>query len=137
MSTPLSFRSDEDLLREPGIDICHETVRYWWNRFDQMIVRETRKKRIHFLTNNSKWKWHLDEVFVKVNGETHYLWPAAVEKAPCKLPKPAKLKNFVLTGQGHHFRQVTEWASCSSDLRPSELLRFKKPICPIFRSPVV
>ena len=30
---PLSLRQVEDLLGERGIDICHETVRFWWNRF--------------------------------------------------------------------------------------------------------
>jgi hypothetical protein len=59
-----------------GIDICHETVRYWWNRFGPMFAKEIRKKRIHPVPNYSNWKWHLDEVFVKINGETHYLWRA-------------------------------------------------------------
>ena len=30
---PLSFRQVEDILHERGIDICHETVRYWVDRF--------------------------------------------------------------------------------------------------------
>ena len=73
---PLSLRNVEDLLHERGIDICHETVRYWWNKFGPMFAREIRKKRMHPITNHSTWKWHLDEVFVKINGETHYLWRA-------------------------------------------------------------
>ena len=73
---PLSLRNVEDLLHERGIDICHETIRYWWNRFGPMFAREIRKKRIHPSPNYSNWKWHLDEVFVKINGETHYLWRA-------------------------------------------------------------
>ncbi len=73
---PLSLRNIEDLLHERGIDICHETVRYWWNRFGPMFAREIRKKRIHPSANYSNWRWHLDEVFVKINGETHYLWRA-------------------------------------------------------------
>lgn len=55
---PLSLRQVEDLLHERGIDICHETVRFWWNR------------------SYSNWRWHLDEVYVKINGEKHYLWRA-------------------------------------------------------------
>jgi putative transposase len=35
---PLSLRQVEDLLSEGGIDICHETVRFWWNRFDPMFA---------------------------------------------------------------------------------------------------
>jgi putative transposase len=73
---PLSLRNVEDLLHERGIDICHETVRYWWNRFGPMFAREIRKKRMHPVSNHSNWKWHLDEIFVKINGKTHYLWRA-------------------------------------------------------------
>ena len=73
---PLSLRNVEGLLHERGIDICHETVCYWWNRFGPLFAREIRKKRNHSSRNHSKWKWHLDEVFVKINGETHYLWRA-------------------------------------------------------------
>jgi len=73
---PLSLRNVEDILHERGIDICHETIRYWWNRFGPMFAREIRKKRIHPSANYSNWRWHLDEVFVRINGETHYLWRA-------------------------------------------------------------
>jgi len=73
---PLSLRNVEELLHERGVDICHETVRYWWNRFGPIFANEIRKKRLHPVPNHSNWKWHLDEVFVKINGETHYLWRA-------------------------------------------------------------
>ena len=72
---PLSLRQVEDLLFERGIDICHETVRFWWNRFGPMFAAEIRKRRIHH-RSYSQWRWHLDEVFVRINGETHYLWRA-------------------------------------------------------------
>ena len=72
---PLSLRQVEDLLFERGIDICHETVRYWWNRFGPLFAAEIRKRRID-RRNWSNWRWHLDEVFVRINGETHYLWRA-------------------------------------------------------------
>ena len=71
---PLSLRQVEDILFERGIDICHETVRYWWNRFGPMFAGEIRKRRVHG-GNWSNWRWHLDEVFVRINGETHYLVP--------------------------------------------------------------
>ena len=44
---PLSLRQVEDLLFERGIDICHETVRYWWNRFGPMFAAAIRKRRLH------------------------------------------------------------------------------------------
>ena len=72
---PLSLRQVEDILFERGLDISHETVRYWWNRFGPMFASEIRKRRIHG-RNWSNWRWHLDEVFVRINGETHYLWRA-------------------------------------------------------------
>ena len=61
---------------ERGIDICHETVRHWWNRFGPMFAAEIKKKRIGPPRSFSNWRWHLDEVFVKINGELHYLWRA-------------------------------------------------------------
>ena len=42
---PLSLRQVEDLLFERGIDICHETVRFWWNRFGPMFAAAIRKRR--------------------------------------------------------------------------------------------
>ena len=73
---PLSLRNVEDLLHERGIEISHETIRFWWNRFGPMFVAEIRRKRVNQLRSYSNWQWHLDEVFVKINGETHYLWRA-------------------------------------------------------------
>ena len=72
---PLSLRQVEDLLFEPGMDICHETVRYGWNRFGPMFAAEIRKRRIYH-RSYSQWRWHLDEVFIPINGEMHYLWRA-------------------------------------------------------------
>ncbi|AGI66499.1 IS91-family transposase [Octadecabacter antarcticus 307] len=73
---PLSLRNVEDLLYERGIDISHETVRFWRNRFGPIFAAEIRRKRVSQMRAYSNWQWHLDEVFVKVNGETHYLWRA-------------------------------------------------------------
>src|SRR6056297_2863623 len=73
---PLSLRNVEDLLHERGIDISHETVRFWWNRFGPMFAAEIRRNRASRMRSHSNWQWHLDEVFVKINGETHYLWRA-------------------------------------------------------------
>ena len=43
---PLSLRNVEGLLFERGIDICHETVRFWWNRFGPMFAAEIRRQRV-------------------------------------------------------------------------------------------
>ena len=73
---PLSLRNVEDLLFERGIDICHETVRLWWNRFGPMFAADIRRKRVQAMRQHTHWKWHLDEVYVKINGVQHYLWRA-------------------------------------------------------------
>lgn len=72
---PLSLRNVEDLLHERGIEISHETVRFWWNRFGPLFAAEIRKPRVSGI-RSSRWRWHLDEVFVKISGERHYLWRA-------------------------------------------------------------
>lgn len=73
---PLSLRNVEDLLHERGIDVSHEAVRFWWHRFGPMFASEIRQKRAERLRSGPQWRWHLDEMFVKINGERHYLWRA-------------------------------------------------------------
>ena len=73
---PLSLRDVEDLLHERGIEICHETVRHWWMRFGPMFASEIRRKRVKAMLQHTHWRWHLDEVYVKINGEMRYLWRA-------------------------------------------------------------
>jgi putative transposase len=70
------LRNVEDLLHERGIDVSHETVRYWWNRFGPIFAAEIRHKRVRHLRLWSQWRWHLDEAFVRINGKIHYLWRA-------------------------------------------------------------
>lgn len=73
---PLSLRNVEDLLHERGIEVSRETIRFWWNRFGPIFAAEIRRKRLDRMRAFSTWRWHLDEVFVKVNGERRYLWRA-------------------------------------------------------------
>jgi len=73
---PLSLRNVEDLLFERGIDVCHETVRFWWNRFGPLFAADVRRQRVNRMNGFRQWKWHLDEVYVKISGEMHYLWRA-------------------------------------------------------------
>ncbi|MCB6180173.1 IS6 family transposase [Rhodobacter sp. Har01] len=73
---PLSLRNVEGLLHERGIEISHETVRYWWNRFGPMFAAEIMGKRVEAMRTHRHWQWHLDEVYVKINGVTHDLWRA-------------------------------------------------------------
>jgi putative transposase len=73
---PLSLRNVEDLLYERGIDVTHETIRFWWNRFGPAFAAEIRPRRAQRMRAWPQWRWHLDEVFVKINGKTRYLWRA-------------------------------------------------------------
>ncbi len=68
---PLSYRDVEDLLAERGIDLSYETVRRWAWKFGQAYARKLRKTRA-----GSNGVWHLDEVFVTINGKRMYLWRA-------------------------------------------------------------
>ena len=73
---PLSLRNVEDLLHERGIDVTHETVRLWWNRFGLLFAAEIRRRRIDAMRGVPQWRWHVDEMFVRINGKLHYLWRA-------------------------------------------------------------
>jgi putative transposase len=53
---PLSLRNVEDLLAERGIDISHETVRFWWNRFGPIFAAEIRKKRVAHMRGYPRWR---------------------------------------------------------------------------------
>src|SRR5580704_11170095 len=67
----LSFRDVEDLLAERGIVVSYETVRRWVNHFGPMIAADLRKRRPKPHTI-----WHLDEVYIKIDGRLVYLWRA-------------------------------------------------------------
>jgi putative transposase len=68
---PLSFRDVEDLLAQRGIDVSHETVRRWSVKFGLVYAKTLRKTH-----PRADVRWHLDEVFVRINGKCVYLWCA-------------------------------------------------------------
>jgi putative transposase len=67
----LSFRDVEDMLAERGIIISYESIRRWVNHFGPMIAADLRKRRPKPHTT-----WHLDEVYLKIDGRMVYLWRA-------------------------------------------------------------
>ena len=73
---PLSLRNVEDLLSERGRHICHETVRFWWNRFAPIFAAQIWRWRVSGMRGFRHWRWHIDEMYVKLNGEMVYLWRA-------------------------------------------------------------
>ena len=68
---PLSFREVEELMLERGMIVSYETVRRWCLKFGQQYANGLRRRQ-----PQPGDKWHLDEVFIKINGERKYLWRA-------------------------------------------------------------
>jgi putative transposase len=57
-------------------NVAPPSVRFWWNQFGPMFAAEIRKRGVARMRAYPQWRWHLDEVFVKVNGKLCYLWRA-------------------------------------------------------------
>ena len=70
----LSFRNVEDLLAQRGITVTYETIRQWCRTFGCAYARRLRKRRGHLGDT-----WHLDELFVTLQGRRQYLWRAVDE----------------------------------------------------------
>ena len=84
---PLSLRNVEDLLHERGVDVSHETIRFWWNRFGPMFASEIARKRREQARSHSNWQWHFDEVVTSISTGT----PMHSPKPPtCSTPSTAK-----------------------------------------------
>jgi putative transposase len=72
---PLSLRNVEDVLHERGIDISHETVRYWWNRFGPLFASDIRRQRVSRMRGFRQWRWHPDEMFAHADMNNVQTWP--------------------------------------------------------------
>ena len=70
----LSFRDAEDLLAQRGVTVTYETIRQWCQRFGPVYARRLRRRR-----GRMGDTWHLDEVFVTIQGRHQYLWRAVDE----------------------------------------------------------
>ena len=70
----LSFRDVEDLLARRGVTVTYETIRQWCRTFGQTYARRLRRRR-----GQQGDTWHLDELFVSINGRQQYLWRAVDE----------------------------------------------------------
>ena len=68
---PLSFREVEELMLVRGVAVSYETIRRWCAKFGQAYANQLRRRR-----PRPGDRWHLDEVFVKINGRLRYLWRA-------------------------------------------------------------
>ncbi len=70
----LSFRDAEDLLAQRGITVFYKTIRHWCWTFGPAYARTLRRRR-----GRMGYTWHLDELFVNIQGERQYLWRAVDE----------------------------------------------------------
>jgi putative transposase len=67
----LSYREIEELMLARGVLVSYETIHQWCRKFGQTFANQLRRRQ-----PRPGDKWHLDEVFIKVKGKTHYLWRA-------------------------------------------------------------
>jgi putative transposase len=65
------LREVQEMMAQRGVVVSHETVRQWCSKFGQTYANGLRRRR-----PCPGDKWHLDEVFIKINGKIHYLWRA-------------------------------------------------------------
>jgi putative transposase len=73
----LSYRNVEEMMAKRGVQVTYETVRMWCQKFGTLYAARLRRQRPPFGLN-----WHLDEVFIRINGIQHYLW-RAVDQHGC------------------------------------------------------
>jgi putative transposase len=104
-----SYRDIEELMAQRGVRVSYETIRQWCLKFGQTIAAELRRRR-----PRPGDKWHLDEVYLKINGRTHYLWQApSIRRALCST-------SFYRVGATSS-RRKGSWGDCSKRdaIRPS------------------
>lgn len=73
---PRALQNVEDLLHACGIDASHETVLFRWNRLRATFAAEICRKHAERMRSGTHCQWQLDEVFMNINGEKHFLWRA-------------------------------------------------------------
>jgi len=67
----LSFRDVEEIMAERGVTLSYEAIREWSRKFGNSFAKKLKQNR-----PQTGDKWHLDEMFIKINGKPHYLWRA-------------------------------------------------------------
>ncbi len=77
---PSACGMSKGLLFERGTHLCHEPVRMWWNRFGPLFASDIRRQRVSRMRGFCQWRWHLDEMSVKLGSEMVYLWRAVAQE---------------------------------------------------------
>ena len=90
----LSFRDAEDLLAQRGVTVTYETIRQWCQRFGPVYARQLWRRR-----GRMGDTWHLDEVFVTIQGRQQYLWRAVVRFFRKLLKTQGRIPRRLITDQ--------------------------------------
>jgi putative transposase len=119
----LSFRDIEEILAMRGVCLSYETVREWCRKFGQAYANSLRRK-----SPRPGDRWHLDEVFLKINGQLHYLWRAVDQdgdvldilvqrhrdKKAAKKILSQVVKRFTVCSERDRHRQAEELQCCEN-----------------------
>jgi putative transposase len=98
---PVSFREIEGIMARRGVLLTYETIRRWRLKFGQASANQRRRRR-----PRPGDEWHLDEVFLKINGQAHYLW-RAVDQDGAVLDIPMQSRRNAKAAKGF-FRTLLE-----------------------------
>ena len=96
----LSYRDVEDLLAERGIKVSYETVRRWCIRFGPVYANRLRKR-----SGPGGDQWFVDEVFIRIDGQQHYLYRAELSHEPTR-QRERTMRRFKSMGQAQRFLTV-------------------------------
>jgi len=114
----LSFRDVEELLAERGVTVSYEAVRQWYLRLGQAFAKQLRCRQGRLGDT-----WHLDEVFVTIGGERHYLWRA--------VDQDGEVLDMMLSSvahcQGARQNNRAEVSHQSTRQQERQMRRFKSP----------
>ena len=99
---PPSLRNIEDLQHERGIEVSHETLRFWCNRFGTMLAAEIRRRRVDRTRAHKRWRWHRRQLIPPMGRPV-----ACCQNSPTSFCPgyAAKLKSLILLS----FFQIWGW----------------------------
>ncbi len=114
---PLSFREVEELMLARGVVVSYETIRAWCAKFGQAYANQLRRRR-----PRPGDKWHLDEVFVNINGTSGIpvacgrparqrvgrLGPATPKRGGRQAVLPPAAQGPAVRAAGHRHRRVEQ-----------------------------
>lgn len=117
---PVSFREVQEMMLQRGVVVSHETIRQWCVTFGQTYANGLRRRR-----PRPGDKWHLDEVFLTINGQRQYLW-RTVDQDGTVLDIHLKTKPFLLSvavnGTPANTERISEMPAPLGDNLPNMLI---------------